>query len=68
MDDNEINSLIQACTVLKYKFCGVFATDNFHRTVSLMWMYPALILLEHIGHFCVGRSAIKFLLIRLDRK
>ena len=29
MDEDEINSLIQACELLKYKFCGVFAADNF---------------------------------------
>ena len=29
MDEDEINSLIQACKLLKYKFFGVFAADNF---------------------------------------
>ena len=29
MDENEINDLIQKCRKLKYKFCGVFAANNF---------------------------------------
>ena len=29
MDEEEINSLVQACKFLKNKFCGVFAADNF---------------------------------------
>ena len=29
MDEDKINSLIQACNFQKYKFCGVFAADNF---------------------------------------
>ena len=68
MDENEINSLIQVCKLLKYTFCGVFATDNFRfKTDSFLWMYPALILLDNNGTFCVGSMAITFLLIRLDR-
>ena len=34
MDENEIKSLIQACKLLKYKFCGVFAADNFPLKLS----------------------------------
>ena len=34
MDEDEINSLIQACKLLKYKFCGVFAADNFPLKLS----------------------------------
>ena len=29
MDEDEINNLVQACKLLKYKFRGVFAADNF---------------------------------------
>ena len=34
MDEDEINSLIHACKLLKYKFCGVFAADNFPLKLS----------------------------------
>ena len=34
MDEDEINSLIQACKLLKYKFYGVFAADNFPLKLS----------------------------------
>ena len=34
MDEDEINSLIQACKLLKYNFCGVFAADNFSLKLS----------------------------------
>ena len=34
MDEDEINSLIQACKLLKYKFCGVIAADNFPLKLS----------------------------------
>ena len=29
MDEDHINDLIQKCRKLKYKFCGVFAANNF---------------------------------------
>ena len=29
MDENEINNLVQACKLLKYKFQSVFESDNF---------------------------------------
>ena len=29
MDEDYINDLIQKCRKLKYKFCGVFAANNF---------------------------------------
>ena len=29
MDEDDINDLIQKCRKLKYKFCGVFAANNF---------------------------------------
>ena len=67
MDEDEINSLIQACKLLKYKFCGVFAAENFPLKLSEKRFIIALIVLEHIGHFFVGRMAITFSLIRLDR-
>ena len=37
MDEDEINNLVQACTLLwcsKYKFCGVFAADIFSLELS----------------------------------
>ena len=34
MDEDEINSLIQACKLLKYEYCGVFAADNFPLKLS----------------------------------
>ena len=34
MDEDQINSLIQACKLLKYKFCGVFAADSFPLKLS----------------------------------
>ena len=34
MDEDEINSLIQACKLLKYKYCGVIAADNFPLKLS----------------------------------
>ena len=34
MDEDETNSLIQACKLLKYKFSGVFAADNFPLKLS----------------------------------
>ena len=34
MDEDEINNLVQACTLLKYKFRGVFAADNFPVNLS----------------------------------
>ena len=34
MDEDEINNLVQACKLLKYKFRGVFAADNFPVNLS----------------------------------
>ena len=34
MDEDKINSLLQACKLLKFKFCGVFAVDNFPLELS----------------------------------
>ena len=34
MDEDKINSLVQACKLLKCKFCGVFAPDTFPLKLS----------------------------------
>ena len=34
MDEDEINSLVQACNILEYNFCGVFAADKFPLKLS----------------------------------
>ena len=34
MDENEINNLVQRCKLLKHKFHGVFAADNFPLSLS----------------------------------
>ena len=34
MDEDEINNLVQACKLLKYKFRGVFAAENFPVNLS----------------------------------
>ena len=34
MDEDEINKLVQACKLLKYKFQGVFAADSFPVNLS----------------------------------
>ena len=34
MDEDEINNLVQACKLLKYKFRGVFAAGNFPVNLS----------------------------------
>ena len=34
IDEDEINSLVQAFKLLKHKFCGVFAADNFPLKLS----------------------------------
>ena len=69
MDEDEINSLIQGCKLLKYKFCGVFAADNFPLKLSQnRFIIVNVSSSDSIGiHFCVGRMAITFSLIRLDR-
>ena len=33
MDEDDINDLIQKCKKLKYKFCGVFAANNFSQKI-----------------------------------
>ena len=34
MDENQINNFVQGCKLLKYKFVGVFAADNFPVNLS----------------------------------
>ena len=34
MDEDEINNLVQRCKLLKHKFHGVFAADNFPLSLS----------------------------------
>ena len=34
MDENQINNFVQGCKLLKYKFVGVFAADNFSVNLS----------------------------------
>ena len=34
MDEDEINKLVQRCKLLKHKFHGVFAADNFPISLS----------------------------------
>ena len=34
MDENQINNFVQECKILKYKFVGVFAADNFPVNLS----------------------------------
>ena len=34
IDEDEKNSMVQACKLLKYKFCGVYAADNFPLKLS----------------------------------
>ena len=71
MDEDEINNLVQACKLLKYKFRGVFAADNFHVNLFhnsfIIVMFQPLSELEHIGHFFVGEREKIFLLIHLDK-
>ena len=35
MNENEVNELIQRCKLLKHKFLGVFAENNFTKTLQL---------------------------------
>ena len=72
MDEDEIKSLIQACKLLKYKFCGVFAADNFPLKLSqnrfiIVNVSSSDSIGTHLTLLCRKNAAITFLLIRLDR-
>ena len=71
MDENEINNLVQACKLLKYKFRGVFAANNFpvnlsHNSFILVNVSTSQSIGTHWTLFC-RRNGNICLLIHLDK-